>query len=217
MTEKFTWRVNATASGGPEFTVAQIQFGDQYSQQLVVDINPEINTWSVTVSGHRDKIIEVINFLRANRALAFFWAPPLGVEGTYRLRGPYKIQNQGGTHYTIDMEFEQCYIFPTPAEIAPEPGLYGLLHIVPLVGGSSYVYQLWSYGAVGAVNFSLISGTLPSGCTLYFVGENPLERAWYIGPEIGNSGWHEPGVYTLVVSASDGVSSDTMNLRFEVS
>lgn len=109
MTDTFTYRVHATASGGGEFKVAAAQFGDGYSQRAADGMNNESQKWNVTVEGYRATIDEILAFIRDKQgAESFYWTPPLGVEGFYVCKR-YNPQDQGGGLFTLALEFEQVF------------------------------------------------------------------------------------------------------------
>lgn len=109
MTDTFTWRVTTNSNGGGEFTVANIQFGDGYSQEVPLGINAEVQKWNVTCVGYKDEVQAIVDFLRANKGKAFYWKPPLAPQGLFRLTGQYKPVNVGGMLYTINMDFVQVF------------------------------------------------------------------------------------------------------------
>ena len=111
MTDVFTWKVLATASGEGEFAVNEARFGDGYSQAVAQGINNEKQTWNVTFHGRKRTgvfgILDPLNFLRARKgSISFFWTPPLGVQGYYRCKR-YSIRDEGGGHFTVSATFEQ--------------------------------------------------------------------------------------------------------------
>lgn len=110
MTDKFTWHVLANISGGGDFTVVESKFGDGYAQNTVIGLNNEVQKWSATTTGFTSEIAAPLAFIRAHKGLSFLWTPPLGVEGYYTCKS-YKPTNQGGSVWTLTMEFEQVF-FP---------------------------------------------------------------------------------------------------------
>jgi phage-related protein len=107
--DTFSWRVHATASGSAEFVVATAQFGDGYSQRQAIGLNNRKEKWSATVSGWRNEMIPVRDFLRSKQgSIPFYWTPPLGDPGLY-VCTRYTPQDQGSGYYTLSMEFEQVF------------------------------------------------------------------------------------------------------------
>lgn len=109
MTELFTWKAHATASGGGEFKVNQAQFGDGYAQRSIPGLNNETQKWSVTVEAYRAEMVAgPLAFVKARAGLSFFWTPPLGVKGYYTCTR-YNPKDEGGGLWTLSMEFEQVF------------------------------------------------------------------------------------------------------------
>lgn len=108
MTDTFTWPVHNTASGKVRHRIARAQFGDGYKQEAPIGINTKLQDWNVTVEGYRTEIEAVRDFLDDHVGVAFFWTPPLGVEGYYTCN-EYEPRMLGGGLWTISMTFEQGY------------------------------------------------------------------------------------------------------------
>lgn len=109
MTDTFVWKVLATASGGGEFRVSKAQFGDGYAQEAAYGLNNEVQKWNVTAEGYTTQISAPLAFIRAKAGgEAFYWTPPLGVQGYYRCKS-YSINKTGGDHYTMSLVFEQAF------------------------------------------------------------------------------------------------------------
>lgn len=109
MTDKFTWRVHATASGAGDFSTAKAQFGDGYAQESAVGLNPEVQKWNVTVSGFKADLTPVMTFIRSHVGIAFFWTPPMGVQGKYKCKRYSGPSDQGSGYFTISFDFEQVF------------------------------------------------------------------------------------------------------------
>ncbi len=109
MTDTFTWRVHASASGGGDFMVAEAALGDGYKQSVGLGLNPDVQKWSVTLSGFKADVEPVMAFIRTHAGSPFYWKPPLGVVGLFRCK-TYRIDpSEGGMYYKINLEFEQGY------------------------------------------------------------------------------------------------------------
>ena len=111
MTETFTWKseVGGT-SGSGEFKMATAQFGDGYSQDASIGLNPERQKWPVSVSGFRAQLQPVVDFVRDHSgSTPFYWTPPFGVQGYYKCK-TWNLSPNGGDHWTLQLEFEQTYI-----------------------------------------------------------------------------------------------------------
>lgn len=111
MTDTFTWPVHASAAGGSDFNLAQVDFGDGYSQVAALGLNPEKNKWDVTISGFRDDLIGVgkpLTFIRDHIGQSFYWTPPLGDEGYYICKG-VRPKDEGSGYFTLNMTFEETF------------------------------------------------------------------------------------------------------------
>jgi phage-related protein len=107
MTDTFTWRVHDTASGGSEFITARTDFGDGYEQEVPLGLMPEKQKWNVTTEAYAAEMRNsILAFLRAHIGTAFFWTPPMGVQGYYKCRR-FNPTPQGAGLWTVAMEFEQ--------------------------------------------------------------------------------------------------------------
>jgi phage-related protein len=109
MTDTFTWRVTAEASGGGQFTVSTSKFGDGYQQDTAIGLNNDVQKWTVTYVGYKTDARTVLDFIRAKMgSVAFFWTPPLGDQGYYKCK-KYTPVNVGGLLYTLQFDFEQVF------------------------------------------------------------------------------------------------------------
>ena len=108
MTDTFTWRAHSTASGGGKLNVARAKFGDGYEQAAAQGLNVDVQEWQVTVSGEREDMEVVRDFIVDHAGISFYWTPPLGVEGLYRC-DEYSPSNVGRTYFTLSMTFRQVF------------------------------------------------------------------------------------------------------------
>ena len=110
MTERFTWRAEVESTGAGDLISTKVQFGEGISQRYTEGLNNEVQKWSVKVSGKQNYVAPILAFVRAhNGAAAFFWTPPLGVEGLYEVT-KYTISDQGGAYFTLTLDFEQVFM-----------------------------------------------------------------------------------------------------------
>lgn len=113
MTDTFTWRVHATASGEGAFDVRKSQFADGYSQRVPSGLNNDAQSWNVTFGGYDVTgmlgVRDPLAFIRAKKgAESFFWTPPLGTQGYY-VANNYRVTPQGGNFFTVSCTFEQVF------------------------------------------------------------------------------------------------------------
>jgi phage-related protein len=109
MTDTFTWRVQSDANGGGEFRTAKAQFGNGYAQEATLGLNPDVQSWNVTVNAYHAEMQTIIDFIRDNAGVSFYWTPPFGVQGYYKCK-TYKPQDQGGGLWTLALTFEQAFL-----------------------------------------------------------------------------------------------------------
>lgn len=109
MTDTFTWRVHATASGGGQFAVTKAQMGDGYSQVVAQGLNPHTQKWRITVSAFAEDIKVIRNFLVDHIGESFFWRAPLAdAVNYYRCDEGYEPVDQGGGYFTLNATFYEA-------------------------------------------------------------------------------------------------------------
>lgn len=92
----FTQRTRSATFGG-------------YKQTAGDGLNTETQSWSQTFSGSKERIIEILAFLRAHQGYkSFIWATPL--DGPlYFTCGTYGATPQGGNAWALTATFEQTF------------------------------------------------------------------------------------------------------------
>jgi len=108
MTDTFTWRVHATASGGGTLNVAKVKFGDGYQQSAAQGLNVDSQEWEITISGNRVDLEVARDFIVDHAGVSFYWTPPMGVQGLYQC-DDYKPVNIAGKYFTLSMKFYQVF------------------------------------------------------------------------------------------------------------
>ncbi|MDP9528485.1 phage tail protein [Pseudomonas protegens] len=107
--ETFTWIPNSNASPTISFRTKSSKFGDGYEQKVKDGINNRTQSWPLTFSGHKQRIMEIMDFLdRQAGAAAFYWTNPFGQTALYRC-SEYQPQAIGGNAYTLTATFEQAF------------------------------------------------------------------------------------------------------------
>ncbi len=109
MTDTFTWKAHNTLSGGGEFMEAEAKLGDGYVQSVALGLNPDVQKWSITVSGFKTEVQAALDFIRAHAGSPFYWTPPLGVKGLYKCKTYKPDASEGAGYYKLNLEFEQSY------------------------------------------------------------------------------------------------------------
>ncbi|PRD13971.1 phage tail protein [Pantoea coffeiphila] len=109
--ETFTWRTQIQDGMEGSFTqrVRVTVFGDGFKQVTGDGINPESQTWPISMSGREKELIPALNFLRQHAVKAFIWTPPYGGTGLYRVAADsIRASPIGCEVMTIKATFEQA-------------------------------------------------------------------------------------------------------------
>lgn len=108
-TETFTWRPLAGAQGDVILRTLSARFGDGYQQDAADGINNKVQSWPLRFVGDADFIEAIQDFLdRHAGAKSFYWTPPLGVQGRYKVK-QYSPAAQAGLVYALTATFEQAF------------------------------------------------------------------------------------------------------------
>lgn len=86
MIETFHWPIQLQAGmeGTFSYSTRSAKFGDGYEQISGEGINPETQSWPVTLSGLNEDVMPALAFIRAHVTKSFIWTPPNGAPGLYR-------------------------------------------------------------------------------------------------------------------------------------
>lgn len=109
-TETFTWKAaGPSVQGDVTLRVKAAQFGDGYKQAVGDGINNKVQSWPMRFVGTRERIAEIIDFIdRHGGYRSFYWTPPLGVQGRYRVPRYTPAVEAGGV-YSFTATFEQAF------------------------------------------------------------------------------------------------------------
>lgn len=110
--ETFTWRTQIQAGMEGEFSYATrtASFGDGYEQIAGDGINPEKQSWPITLTGKKIEMLQALNFCRSHVTKSFIWTSPLGETGLYRVEADsVKAQPLSSKVMTISAIFKQAY------------------------------------------------------------------------------------------------------------
>jgi phage-related protein len=109
MTDTFKWLPIGQPAGQVSFRVRSAQFGDGYSQEVADGINNKVQSWPLQFTGSKAEMQALTDFLDAHGGYrAFYWTPPLGVQGLYK-SSSYSPQPQGGPVYIVSATLEQHF------------------------------------------------------------------------------------------------------------
>lgn len=109
MTDTFPFKTETTGTG--ESTVAQyeVKFGDGYSQAIANGLNPVSQTRTVVHSGYRADVQLVVDWLKEHAGTSFFWKAPWQSEPGYFRCKLWRDRNNGGDHWTLEMDFYEVF------------------------------------------------------------------------------------------------------------
>lgn len=110
--ETFTWRTQIQAGllGDFNYTVREASFGDGYQQIVGDGLHYEKQSWPVTLTGDKEEILEVLEFLRRHIMKSFIWNSPVGESGLYRVSADtLKISPLSSQVMTVTATFNQAY------------------------------------------------------------------------------------------------------------
>ncbi|PXW46366.1 phage-related protein [Klebsiella oxytoca] len=110
--ETFTWRtqIQAGLQGDFNFNVREASFGDGYQQIVGDGIHSEKQTWPVTLTGEKEEILAVLEFMRRHVTKSFIWDSPTGESGLYRVSpDSLKLSPLSNQVMTVTATFNQAY------------------------------------------------------------------------------------------------------------
>ncbi|MEQ6351835.1 phage tail protein [Ralstonia pseudosolanacearum] len=107
--ETFTWRPIGSAQGSTKFRTLSAQFGDGYQQVAPAGINNRSSSWPLRFAGGKARILEIQAFIdRHAGAKRFYWTPPLGARGLFRI-GEYTPAAEAGGVYSLSATFVEAF------------------------------------------------------------------------------------------------------------
>ncbi|UAN43834.1 phage tail protein [Serratia sp. JSRIV001] len=108
--DTFTWRIQGQPEGSYAQRVRTAQFGDGYKQVAGNGLNIETQTWPLSFTGQKAQMLPLLEFARSHTTKSFFWTPPYGVKGLYRVvADSIKATPVGGSVMTVSATFEQAF------------------------------------------------------------------------------------------------------------
>lgn len=109
MPETFTWRPDSRPTGKFSQRTKSARFGEGYEQVVADGINNESQSWPLTFTGSKERVQEIIDFLRARKGYqSFYWTPPFGQQALFRC-AEYDPAHMGGKQWTLSATFEQSF------------------------------------------------------------------------------------------------------------
>lgn len=110
--QTFTWRTQIQAGMEGEFSyfTRAASFGDGYEQIAGEGINPEKQSWPITLTGKKAEMLAALNFCRSHITKSFIWTSPIGEAGLYRVEADsVKAQPISSKVLNISATFKQAY------------------------------------------------------------------------------------------------------------
>ncbi|MCU6219851.1 phage tail protein [Enterobacter cloacae] len=110
--ETFTWetQIQAGMEGSFSLKTRSATFGDGYEQIAGEGINPEKQSWPVTLTGKKADMLQALKFFRSHVTKSFIWTSPVGETGLYRIEAEsIKSQPLSSKVITISATFKQAY------------------------------------------------------------------------------------------------------------
>lgn len=107
--ETFTWCPLNQPTGDVTLRTRVAQFGDGYSQAAGDGINTKEQEWPLSFTQGEAEAQEIVDFFDRHQGYkAFFWQPPLGGVGLYRVTN-YSIRPLRPGLYHIAATFVQTF------------------------------------------------------------------------------------------------------------
>lgn len=107
MTDTFVWKPTSSGGGTTKDAVRRAQFGDGYRQTTFEGINPRTRSYSLTFTGNKARIDQIIAFLDAHVGTSFYWQSPQGLL-LFECTEQSEPFPNGLTH-TVTATFEQTF------------------------------------------------------------------------------------------------------------
>ena len=110
--ETFSWptQIQAGLQGDFNFTVREARFADGYQQVVGDGLNFEKQSWPVTLTGEKEEILAILEFMRRHVTKSFIWNSPTGESALYRVSpDSLKLSPLSSQVMTVPATFNQAY------------------------------------------------------------------------------------------------------------
>ncbi|WP_443697895.1 phage tail protein [Pseudomonas sp.] len=109
MTDTFTWLPDKAVPGKLTQRARSAQFGSGYEQSAGDGLNTETQSWDLTFTGQKARIIEIRNFLRSKQGYkSFLWSSPLDGLLSFKCTA-YNPSALGGNVWSLTATFNQSF------------------------------------------------------------------------------------------------------------
>lgn len=96
-------------SGEAVFNITEVKFGEGYVGANGNGFNEKSETWPLTWAGTYAEITPIRDFFDTHKGyIAFYWTPPLGVQGLYRVKR-YSLIPSSGDNAKLSAVLEQVF------------------------------------------------------------------------------------------------------------
>lgn len=107
--ETFTWPTERGSSPEITYRVRTAQFGDGYKQEVGDGPNNKEDSYPISYSGQKAKVLEIMAFFdRHAGAKAFLWTTPLGQLGLFTCKNPAPTPMGGGA-FKLTATFDRAF------------------------------------------------------------------------------------------------------------
>lgn len=107
--ERFTWPTQNGDTPDITYRVRTAQFGDGYKQESGDGPNNKVDSYPISYTGPKAKVVEIMTFLdRHAGAKAFLWTTPLGEVGLFTCKKPVPTP-MGGTVFKLTATFDRAF------------------------------------------------------------------------------------------------------------
>ncbi|APC18181.1 phage tail protein [Pseudomonas frederiksbergensis] len=107
--ETFTWPTERGSSPEITYRLRTAQFGDGYKQEVGDGPNNKEDSYPITYSGQKAKVLEIMAFFdRHAGAKAFLWTTPLGQLGLFTCKNPAPTPVGGGV-FKLTATFDRAF------------------------------------------------------------------------------------------------------------
>ncbi|VEJ54636.1 phage tail protein [Pragia fontium] len=110
--DTFFWRtqIQSGMEGSFSYKTRTAQFGDGYKQIVGDGLNPESQSWPITLTGLKSEMLPALDFIRSHVTKSFIWTSPLDEAGLYRVAADsVKYYPLSAQAITINATFERAF------------------------------------------------------------------------------------------------------------
>ena len=91
------------------FNVYDIRFGDGYVASFAEGMNDKIEEWPLAWKGTSSEILPIRDFFDSHKGyISFYWTPPYGVQGLYRVKS-YSFNPEAAGNMTLTATLIQVF------------------------------------------------------------------------------------------------------------